>query len=322
MKHDPVSDILKFITIQRIWNGRIIKIIGQIEHRAQKPDIPNYALYGEVGPAHFPDTLHCESIASRSRQLDWKIAPHRHHQLHQFFLLESGGGSIAMDGQTYELTPPVAITIPLLTVHGFQFQRETQGWVITVPQQVLDEVLKSTPDLGEELSTPAVVLATPEITASIMRIDREHSHPRKSRRGYLTHLVGILAIDFARALEQNRFELQKKGSTEKTHLQTFLALLEERFVECHNAGGYAAAIGITTQHLNRLCRQVTGRTTSDLIQERLMLEARRSLAYTRMTVSEVAYSLGFADPAHFSRLFRKNMGLSPNAFRQNLEPEI
>ncbi len=53
-----------------------------------------------------------------------------------------------------------------------------------------------------------------------------------------------------------------------------------------------------------------------------MLEARRSLAYTRMTVSEVAYSLGFTDPAHFSRLFRKNMGLSPNAFRQNLEPEI
>tara|TARA_R110002074_G_scaffold266943_2_gene439172 strand:- start:9247 stop:10116 length:870 start_codon:yes stop_codon:yes gene_type:complete len=283
-----------------------------------QPDIPNYALYGEEGTALFPDTMHCESIASRSRQLDWRIAPHRHHRLHQFFLLESGGGSIALDGQFHELIPPVAITIPHLTVHGFRFHKETQGWVITIPQQVLDEALKSTPDLIAEFSTPAVVSATPEIAASIKQIETEHRNSRKSRHGYLTHLVGILAIDFARRLEQHRFDIQKK-SPEKTHLQTFLALLEERYMECHSAGGDAAAIGLTTQHLNRLCQQVTGRTTSKIIQERLMLEAKRSLVYTRMSVSEVAYSLGFTDPAHFSRLFRQNIGLSPKAFRNSIE---
>lgn len=286
-----------------------------------QPDIPNYALYGEEGTALFPDTLHCESIASRSRQLDWRIAPHRHHRLHQFFLLESGVGSITLDGQPYELTPPVAISIPHLTVHGFRFHKETQGWVITVPQQVLDEALQSTPDLISEFYAPAVVSATPEIATSIKRIETEHRNPKKSRHGYLTHLVGILAIDFARILEQHRFDIQRKGSTEKPHLRAFLALLEERYVECHSAGRYAAAIGLTTQHLNRLCQQVTGRTTSDIIQERLVLEAKRSLVYTRMSISEVAYSLGFADPAHFSRLFRKNTGLSPKAFRDAMEIE-
>jgi AraC family transcriptional activator of pobA len=78
---------------------------------------------------------------------------------------------------------------------------------------------------------------------------------------------------------------------------------------------YAQNIGISTAHLNALCRQLTSRSALELIQERIALEARRNLVYTAMTISTVAEALGFADPAYFTRFFKRHTGMSPKAFR-------
>jgi AraC family transcriptional activator of pobA len=65
-------------------------------------------------------------------------------------------------------------------------------------------------------------------------------------------------------------------------------------------------------------RATTGRPVSRLIDDRVVREARRNLAYTNMSVTTIAYTLGFADPAYFSRVFTRSLGLSPRAFRVRL----
>jgi AraC family transcriptional activator of pobA len=80
----------------------------------------------------------------------------------------------------------------------------------------------------------------------------------------------------------------------------------------------ARALAVTPKHLSRVLRQATGRPASRWIEARLMREARRQLAYTSLPVSTIAYTLGFADPAHFSRVFSRVEGLSPRAFRERL----
>ena len=76
---------------------------------------------------------------------------------------------------------------------------------------------------------------------------------------------------------------------------------------------------LSPNHLNAICRQVADKTASTLIHERVMAEARRLLRHSSQTVGEVAHALGFADAAYFSRFFRKQAGLSPEAYRQQAD---
>ena len=72
---------------------------------------------------------------------------------------------------------------------------------------------------------------------------------------------------------------------------------------------------MTPARLNAACKRAVGVTAGRVIRQRLLLEAKRSLIYTSMTANEIAYDLGFADPAYFSRFFRQHTGRTPSAFR-------
>jgi AraC-like DNA-binding protein len=95
----------------------------------------------------------------------------------------------------------------------------------------------------------------------------------------------------------------------------FQGLVERDFARRHLVSEYAAALGVSPGHLNALCRTQLRQTASARIHGRLVLEARRLLLYTDLTVAEVADRLGFADPAYFSRFFRREAGSAPAAYR-------
>src|SRR5262245_25887872 len=98
-------------------------------------------------------------------------------------------------------------------------------------------------------------------------------------------------------------------------LGRFQGLVDRDFARRHLVSDYAAALGVTPGHLNTLCRTRLRQTASARIHGRLALEARRLLLYTDLTVAEVADRLGFADPAYFSRFFRREVGSPPAAYR-------
>ncbi len=101
-------------------------------------------------------------------------------------------------------------------------------------------------------------------------------------------------------------------------LRRFEALVQARLLEQPTVADCAKALAVTPTHLSRVLRAATGQPASRLIEARLMREARRQLAYTSLPVSTIAYTLGFVDPAYFSRVFGRVEGLSPRAFRERL----
>jgi AraC family transcriptional activator of pobA len=78
---------------------------------------------------------------------------------------------------------------------------------------------------------------------------------------------------------------------------------------------YAALLGVTPEHLTRSVRRATGVAASDVIHQRLVLEAKRSLLYTDLTVRAIADDLRFDDPSYFNRFFKRSVGVTPRAFR-------
>lgn len=284
--------------------------------------IPNYTLYGDEKDEIFPDILHCESIAARSAQHDWKISPHRHHSLHQFFFLGAGGGEISIEGKWHTVKSPIAISMPQLTVHGFEFERNTKGWVVTVPNLVLNEILSQTPDIRHSLQRPELIWGDEKLEACFVQLASEHRSSNVGRNQLLIHMAGMLAVEIGRASANIPPQSEVRESRRNFLVREFLALLEECFRAKHSVNDYAMLLGVTPPHLTRTCRQVIGRSTSDLIQDRLILEAKRCLVYTRMSVSELAYGLGFADPAHFSKFFHRRMNMSPSKFREKSDTQF
>ncbi|UZR97070.1 AraC family transcriptional regulator [Chondrinema litorale] len=98
--------------------------------------------------------------------------------------------------------------------------------------------------------------------------------------------------------------------------RNFRKLVDKHFFELHKVSDYADQLNITAGHLNSVVKQYLGKSAKEYIQERLILEAKRLLAYSDMNAKEIGYALGFDDPSNFSKFFRKMSSLSTAQFRQ------
>ncbi len=276
--------------------------------------IENFNLFGER--QDLPDVVHCETIEARSLVHDWEFSPHRHNHLHQFVLLDAGAGEVLIEENRHQITSGDLVNIPMGTVHGFTFEPGTQGWVVTVASELLEENLHDPEGLRPFLKTPEIVQFPIEIKRIVNSIFAEYPGRGFARAHVLRALSSVLAGLVARAIaakdpvvSQSDHRLQKR----------FEALVEEHHLNHLGVAGYADLLAVTPTHLSRVMRQSTGQPASAAIEARLIREARRNLAFSNLGISEIAYQLGFGDPAYFSRVFKRATGLSPRAFRQNLE---
>ncbi len=274
--------------------------------------IQSYSLFGES--THLPDVLHCETIADRSALHDWELAPHRHARLHQLLLIRSGGGTAHLDGKAYPLHANALVNVPPEHVHAFRFTQGTQGWVTTLADELLDEIFVRVGDVRQDLEHACVLTATPSIQQTMAMIWEEFSSQSKARalilRGLSTTLLGWVVRQMPGGMPKGQV------TTESVGVQRFKQLIEQHFLEHWQVADYAKALSISPTHLSRLTRAATGESASRLIEARLLREARRNLAYTNLSISTIAYALGYTDPAYFSRVFTQDAGISPRKFRE------
>ena len=278
------------------------------------PRIQSYSLFGES--QHLPDVLHCETIADRSALHDWELAPHRHERLHQVLLITEGGGMAELDGESLPLVPGSLVNVPAGHVHAFRFHKHTQGWVTTFADELLDELFMRVGDVRAELTHACVIQATPDVQVTMSQIWQEFCSQAKARALVLRGLSAVLLGWVARHITpDNNKDAQASAARV---VQRFKALIDQHFLEHWQVSDYAQALAISPTHLSRLTRASTGGSALRLIEARIMREARRNLAYTNLSISTIAYTLGYSDPAYFSRVFTRDAGVSPKAFRAQI----
>ena len=281
------------------------------------PSIPVFKLYGEQQDWLSPDLLHCETISLRSRVHDWEIRPHWHADLCQLLYVHKGRAQVEIEGQQHVLEQSAIQVIPPLCVHGFQFSPDVDGYVLT-------------------LAAPLVAQLQAQLGGSLSALQRAASYPAGKDRHYLNNLFSVLQSEYAGArpardmLLQSlisvllvwvtrqviaRREARQLPQRGREYLSLFNQRVEILFRQQPAVEQLAHQVGISVAHLNSICRELAGQSALQIIHQRLLLEAKRHLIYTPMTISEVADSLGFADPAYFARFFRRLTGTSPSAFR-------
>ena len=292
------------------------------------PTIPNYELYGETETSRLPDLLHCERISERSRVHAGEILLHRHDGLLQILFADRGRITASLEGREVCPSGRFLIVVPPLAVHGFRISSDTEGWVLTLPTATVTDLMEPSPRLSNAFTAPEVYqdghteLNFVTVGALFNRVADEFSGTQPGRYFALQSALGLLLVTLARATKTGNGTHMAVNGRKVAQLTRFRTVVEQRFRHHDTLDSYAHAVGMTPTHLNRVCRDVAGKTALQIIHDRLAIEAKRDLVYSSMTISEIAAVLGFNDPAYFSRFFGRATGQSPSAYRQETKKAL
>lgn len=283
--------------------------------------IPFYDLYGEAFIRQEPNVAHVEDIATRSRGLGWEIAPHRHNRLSQIIAVFDGHWTVDLDDKHHELQGNWLVLIPAGVVHGFHFASNTKGFVLSLNDSLLvgqgettagelsalvwkPQALEFKDSMQIELFCSYIKLLKHELTADEV-----------AQNLAVNHLVQLILVT---VLRQQRLQAMTLSNTsrESSILLKFRALIEQHYMQHLAVKDYAQQLHISISKLNRLCQTLLNDSPKAIIHQRLVIEAKRRLIYTKQSVEEIAEVLGFSDPAYFSRFFKQMVGLTAGAFRQ------
>lgn len=147
------------------------------------------------------------------------------------------------------------------------------------------------------------------------KIKTEYYSQNEWQHRMLTAYLTLLLTYLSRIYQQ---QFQKNiSSTEKELTRTFQHQINIHFREIHEVGNYATLLKVSPGHLSETVKIQSGKPAIKHIHERLALEAKRLLFHTNLSLKEIAFELGFADPSYFSRFFKRETSATPNHYRMH-----
>ena len=250
--------------------------------------------------------------------------PHK-HDFYLVVLFTKGKGVHEIDFESYPIQPGALFLLYPGQTHHWEFEEKAAGYIffhskeyyeMLFPNKRLDDY----PVYYSSYNLPYVQLNDSQSRTFEGRFEQlftefSQEEPMKNRR--LGLLIDLLYVDITRLLMQLPMTEQPKKKMVK--LKQLEGLIESHYIQQKKPTFYAESLHVSTKHLNHLVTESLGRSTTTLIQERIILEAKRLLVHGGYSVREVAFALGYEDPSYFTRLFRKKCGMTPSEFGAQYE---
>jgi AraC family transcriptional regulator, transcriptional activator of pobA len=226
--------------------------------------------------------------------------------------------------QRHAFQAPALLIAPAGVVHGFAFTPETDGYVVTLADTLLRDLARDETAFTRLFQAPACAsLAadpahTQELADTVPRLRRELVWKAPASSTAAAARLMTLLVSAVRALHEPADLTSAATSARAALVARFREKVESHLRTGLSVAQYAKALSVTPARLRAACLEITGKPPARVLEERLLLEAKRNLTYTDMTVAETAYYLGFTDPAYFSRFFSRHAGESPASFRKRM----
>ena len=248
--------------------------------------------------------------------------PHKHN-FYILILITHGSGTHTIDFVTYPVKPQTVFFLSPGQVHSWQLSNDIAGYILffNLDFYLLGfpaNKLQQYPFLNTQLQAPVLNLSV-EQTEPIIQIFQELWHETQQKgwkhQDLIRNYIDVLLIRLARFyFLQNSNSLSAAGNF--TDLQKLEALVELHYKQHKPASFYAQLMNLSLKQLNQQVKQALGKSVTDLIQNRLILEASRLLLHTDMNITRIAAELGYFDNSYFTRFFKKRSGQTPEQFRQ------
>lgn len=238
--------------------------------------------------------------------------PHR-HDYQEMIVLSAGRSVHEIDGQELSVEAPCVLVVAQGKVHRIRLDDGAEGWVIRFGNEFVPS--STTPLFSQFMEAADITLEHEESRRAVMGIvDLLARAGECANSDVRRHLLGAL---LSILLDENRRAAAGRsvGSDEYVLFHRFLRQLDRQFATRKDVDFYASDLGLSPKRLSTLCKAMFGKTTSRIIEERAVIEAKRHLVYGTEDVREIATAVGFPDHSYFSRLFRKVTGQTPSEYR-------
>jgi len=248
--------------------------------------------------------------------------PHR-HAYEELLIVTKGNPAHFIDFIEETLTAPVVIYVAQGKVHEFMPDSETRGWCIRyrndfIPagnfhfySNYLDKI-NFTFNQGS---------CQQEIGNLCEMILFEYEHHPGSADIY-RHLLSALLAKLEAEGKHNLSEGNEARTPARIAFRNFLQILEDNYKRPLGVGFYADKLNTSVRNLNLVCQKVFGKSVSEIIETRKLIEARRLLLNSPLNISEIGYDLGYNEKSYFTRVFTKKTGLTPSDFRAAMQPVL
>ncbi len=268
------------------------------------------------------------TLAESDREGHDRHVPHR-HDFFELIWIRRGHGRVSCDLQGFEYRANTLLVVSPGQVHAWRYETETQGLIAGFSPEFLavnsehPGLLAKLPFLYPEFMDPVLYLDETEggridlVFQQFQDLVQIEAPGRDDiARGFLLVILSHMRQLFARRGEAAPQPI--RGESELL-VQRFRLALEEHLPQIVEVGEFAELLNISRTHLNNGLRRYTGRSASELIHERMLLEAKRRLLHSTLTIAEIAYELRFQDPSYFGRFFRKYTGVTPGGYREAMQ---
>lgn len=246
------------------------------------------------------------------------------HDYYTILLVEKARGRHLIDFQEYPLDGNTIFFISPGQVHQVVEEERPEGYVIIFSRNFLAEnnireCFIEDINLFKDYGQSPPLRPTPAVFAQLMKLASQMEETLRTGQAFQYEAIGSWLKLFLIA-SHNACDLSSGANTQIVEaglsiLRSFKTSVEENFMREHQVNFYATALSVTPDHLNKTVKSLIGKTAKEYIQSRIVVEAKRLLLHTSLTAKEVAYQLGFGDPAHFSHFFKKCTGISVRDFK-------
>lgn len=249
--------------------------------------------------------------------------PHR-ISFYQVFIIAEGEGRIWKDSNEYKFFQKSLFALSKGQVATFEFEEVPKGYVILFSEEFINrnpgdlDWLNNLNlfDLAMELPVSSLTgLEYFELLVFIRKLKLE----LESHNDYVTgEIIFSLFKTFILVVERlntRRINFLVKEPGDKTYVYEFKKKLEGMYNNSRTVNYYADQLGITPRKLNQVTFNSCGVSAKQLIEDRVLLETKRLLVHTQLTIKEIGHSLGFNDPTNFNKFFKRYIKLTPLEFR-------
>lgn len=243
---------------------------------------------------------------------------HRHNYF-EILAFNDAGGTHEIDFVSYDVERNSIHFIAPGQVHRLKRHPAVKGHVLAFTEEIIalgptpgiPDLLFSDPESGHVMRLEEATFQTIEQIIHSLNLEYKGENPFK-KQAIITRL-SLLFIELLR-LKDMRVEASATNPGRQLYSK-FRKLVEERFMKHLPISSYAEELNISSGHLNDTIKKICGKSVREVIQQRMILEARRMLYHSTHSVKEIAFMLHYDDPSYFIRFFRQHSGETPQEFR-------
>ncbi|MFK8008357.1 MAG: AraC family transcriptional regulator [Saprospiraceae bacterium] len=242
---------------------------------------------------------------------------------HEIFIVTSGSGVFLLDDENINFSKGTILLLPPNKWRQWKkIKGNLDGYFLIFEEEFMSNFFNDRLFLFRfhyfyNNAKPSFIQIAPnkfsDFLTRIMEVRKELGRLNTDSEHFLRAILYYILISINRYY-QEQFDVKEEFFENNLTLR-FRKLLEKEIRNFHDISYYADTLQVSKSHLNKTVKESLGRSTSQVIKERLLIEAKRSLLYSSSNVSEISYDLNFSEPANFNRFFKKMTSLTPKEYR-------